>query len=110
MLMRPTLYRVKLMEGVNLLLDKMSEGTYIANVLSPILSEFYIKNKQDWHVSYGETCLKASAKDGNSQKADYERRSPVKKIDTIISLGEEDEEFSVTEVSGPPAKNDCPKC
>ncbi|CAI2190821.1 9265_t:CDS:2, partial [Funneliformis geosporum] len=99
-------HMVKLIEDVNLLLDQMSEGTYIVHVLAPILSEFFIKNKQDWYASYGETCLKASAKDGNSQKADDQRRSPGKKIDTIISLREEDEEFSVTEVSGPPAKND----
>lgn len=99
-------HMVKLMEDVNLLLDQMSEGTFIVNVLAPILSEFFIKNKQYWCVSYGETCLKASAKDGNSQKADDERRSTGKKIDTIVSLREEDEEFSVTEVSGPPMKND----
>ncbi|CAI2189953.1 7033_t:CDS:2, partial [Funneliformis geosporum] len=67
-------HMVKLIENVNLLLDQMSEGTYIVNVLAPILSEFFIKNKQDWYASYGETCLKASAKD------------------------EDDEEFSVTEV------------
>nr|CAG8465896.1 8316_t:CDS:2 [Entrophospora candida] len=96
----------QLMEDVNLFLDPMSEGTYIVNVLAPILGYFFIKNKKDWLASYGETCLKASAKDGNSQKTDDERRSSGKKIDTIISMREEDKEFSVTEVSGPPMKND----
>ncbi|CAH1766306.1 13874_t:CDS:10, partial [Entrophospora sp. SA101] len=96
----------QLMEDVNLFLDPMSEGTYIINVLAPILGYFFIKNKKDWLASYGETCLKASAKDGNSQKTDDERRSSGKKIDTIISMREEDKEFSVTEVSGPLMKND----
>ncbi|CAG8759906.1 2889_t:CDS:1, partial [Funneliformis caledonium] len=68
----------------------MSEGTYIVNVLAPILSEFFAKIKQYWRASYGETCLKASAKDRNSDKADDERRSNGKKIDTIISLRKED--------------------
>jgi len=39
-------------------------------------------------------------------KKDDERRSSGKKIDTIICMREEDKEFSVTEVSGPPLKND----
>src|SRR4051812_37427205 len=94
------------MEDVNFLLDPMSEGTYIINVLAPILGDLYFKNKKYWYASYGETCLKASAKDGNSQKADDERRSTEKKIDTIISLRDKDKAFSVTEVSGPPMKND----
>ena len=94
------------MDNVNWLLDPMSEGTYIVNVLAPILSEFFTKNKQYWCASYGETYLKASARDRNSNKSDDERRSNGKKIDTIISLREEDIEFSVTEVSGPPMKND----
>nr|CAG8638707.1 13564_t:CDS:2 [Entrophospora candida] len=98
--------RIELMEDVNLFLDPMSEGTYIINVLAPILGYFFIKNKKDWLASYGETCLKASAKDGNSQKTDDECRSSGKKIDTIISMREEDKEFSVTEVSGPLMKND----
>jgi len=100
------LYRVNLMENVNLLLDKMSEGTYIVNVVGPILFEFFIKNKRSWYASYGETCLKASAKDRNLQKSDNERRSTGRKIDAIITLREEDEEFSIIEVSGPPAKKD----
>ena len=94
------------MEDVNLFLDPMSEGTYIVNVLAPILGNIYLKNKKYWYASYGETCLKASAKDHNSQKADDERRSTGKKIDIILSLREENEEFSVAEVSGPPAKSD----
>jgi len=94
------------MEDINLLLDPMSEGTYINSVLSPILDRFFVKNKRYWRVSYGETCLKASAKDRNLQKDDYERRSTGKKIDAIITLREENEEFSVIEVSGPPMKND----
>ncbi|CAG8586005.1 6962_t:CDS:2 [Paraglomus brasilianum] len=95
-------FAVKLIEDVNLFLDPMSEGTYIISVLGPILNDFYLKNKKVWYASYGKTCLKASAKDGNSQKADDERRSMRKKIDVILSLREEDEEFSVIEVSGPP--------
>jgi len=50
--------------------------------------------------------FKSKPRDRNSGKADDERRSNGKKIDTIISLKEEDIEFSVTEVSGPPMKND----
>ncbi|CAG8736299.1 15595_t:CDS:2, partial [Racocetra fulgida] len=46
------------------------------------------------------------AKDKNSQKGDSERRSTGKKIDTIIELREENEEFFVIEISGPPMKND----
>ncbi|CAG8636488.1 7990_t:CDS:2, partial [Paraglomus occultum] len=61
---------VNLMKNVNLLLDEMSEETYIVNVL------------------------------------DNERRSTGRKIDAIITLREEDEEFSIIEVSGPPAKKD----
>ena len=94
------------MEDVNLLLDPMSEGTYINSVLAPILDEIFIKNKRQWRASYGETCLKASAKDKNSQKEDSERRSTGKKIDTIIELREENQEFSVIEISGPLLKND----
>ncbi|CAJ0883156.1 3610_t:CDS:2 [Entrophospora sp. SA101] len=98
--------RVKVMEDVNLFYDPMSEGTYIINVLAPILDYFFNKNKKDWLVSYGETCLKACAQDVNSNKKDVEHRSSGKKIDTIICMREEDKEFSVTEVSGPPLKND----
>ena len=105
-LMKLILFRVKLMEDVNLLLDQMSEKTFIVNVLALILSEFFVRNKQNWYVSYGEICLKASTKDSNSQKADDQHQSFGKKIDTIISLREDDEEFSMTEVSGPPAVND----
>lgn len=99
-------YRVELMDELNLFNDSMSEGTYIVNVLAPILGYFFNKKKKDWLVSYGETCLKACAKDINSNKKDDERRSPGKKIDTIISMREENKEISVTEVSGPPMKND----
>ncbi|CAH1768430.1 6566_t:CDS:2, partial [Entrophospora sp. SA101] len=99
-------HMVKVMEDVNLFYDPMSEGTYIINVLAPILDYFFNKNKKDWLVSYGETCLKACAQDVNSNKKDVEHRSSGKKIDTIICMREEDKEFSVTEVSGPPLKND----
>ncbi|CAG8622165.1 7177_t:CDS:2 [Acaulospora morrowiae] len=99
-------HMIKLMENVNWLIEPMSEETYIVNVLAPILSEFFTKNKQYWCASYGETCLRASARGRNSNKADDERRYNGKKIDTIISLREEDKEFSVIEVSGPPMKND----
>ena len=57
-------------------------------------------------ILFRETCLKASAKDRNSQESDNERRFTGRKIDTIITLREEDEEFSIIEVSGPPAKKD----
>ncbi|CAG8706937.1 10360_t:CDS:2 [Funneliformis caledonium] len=99
-------HMVKVMEDVNLFHDPMSEGTYIIKVLAPILDYFFDKKKKDWLVSYGETCLKACAKDVNSSKKDDERRSSGKKIDTIICMREEDKEFSVIEVSGPPLKND----
>ncbi|CAG8736790.1 23593_t:CDS:2, partial [Dentiscutata erythropus] len=91
-------HMVRLMEDINLLLDPLSEGTYINSVLAPILDEFFVKNKRQWRLSYGETCLKANAKDRNSQKQDFERRS-------IVELQEENEEFSVIEISGPPMKN-----
>ncbi|CAG8477864.1 34077_t:CDS:2, partial [Racocetra persica] len=99
-------HMVTLMEDINLLIDPMSEGTYISSVLAPIFDQFFLKNKKQWHASYGETCLKVSAKDKNSQKEDSERRSPGKKIDTIIKLREENEEFSVIEISELPMKND----
>ncbi|RHZ85705.1 hypothetical protein Glove_62g12 [Diversispora epigaea] len=99
-------HMVKVMEDVNLFHDPMSEGTYIVKVLASILDYFFDKKKKDWRVSYGETCLKACAKDVNSSKKDDERRSSGKKIDTIICMREEDKEFSVTEVSGSPLKND----
>ncbi|CAG8722106.1 4627_t:CDS:2, partial [Acaulospora morrowiae] len=73
-------HMVKLMEDVNLLLDPMSEGTYINSVLAPVLDEFFIKNKRQWRASYGETCLKASTKDRNSQKEDSERRVKIAKM------------------------------
>ncbi|CAG8695477.1 15027_t:CDS:2, partial [Dentiscutata heterogama] len=72
-------HMIELIEDVNVLLEDMSEGTFIA--------------------MYGETCLRASAEEQNSQKTDDERRSPGEKIDTIIALRNDDEEFSVTEVS-----------
>ena len=56
------------MEDTNFLLESISEGTYIVSVLGPILNKFFIKNKKSWRVKYGETCLRASAKDRNSQK------------------------------------------
>jgi hypothetical protein len=45
-LMKLTLFRVKLMEDVNLLFDQMSEETFIVNVLALILSEFFIKTNK----------------------------------------------------------------
>ncbi|CAG8596669.1 14412_t:CDS:2 [Funneliformis mosseae] len=99
-------HMIELMEDTNLLLESISEGTYIVSVLGPILNKFFIKNKKGWRVKYGETCLRASAKDRNSQKEDDKRRSAGNKIDAIITLKEEDEEFSVVEVSGPPSKQD----
>ncbi len=93
-----------MIEGTNLLLEPISEGTYIVSVLGPILDQIFIKHKGNWRTKYGETCLKASAKECNAQKEDDNRRSPGKKIDAIITLKEEDEEFSVIEVSGPPLK------
>ncbi|UZO16725.1 uncharacterized protein OCT59_008105 [Rhizophagus irregularis] len=62
------------MEDTNLLLESISEGTYIS-----------------WRVKYGETCLRASAKDCNSQKEDDKRRSAGKEIDAIITLKDETE-------------------
>ncbi|CAI2184825.1 10933_t:CDS:10, partial [Funneliformis geosporum] len=99
-------HMIKLIEGTNLLLEPISEETYIVSVLGPILDQIFIKHKGDWRTKYGETCLKASAKECNAQKEDDNRRSPRKKIDAIIILKEKDEEFSVIEVSGPPLKSD----
>ncbi|CAG8641433.1 17049_t:CDS:2 [Acaulospora morrowiae] len=98
-------HMIKLIEGENLLLEPMSEETYIISVLGPILDQLFIKHKGNWRAKYGETCLKASAKGYNDQEYDN-RRSPGKRIDAIIALKEEDEEFSVIEVSGPPLKSD----
>ncbi|CAH1767888.1 15078_t:CDS:2, partial [Entrophospora sp. SA101] len=98
-------HMIKLMENdTNLVSEPMSEGSYIVYVLTPILNEIFIKHKKKWRATYGETCLKASSEDCNSQKADDKNRSPGRKIDTIITLREEDEDFSVIEVSGPPLK------
>ncbi|CAG8622446.1 7118_t:CDS:2 [Funneliformis mosseae] len=58
------------------------------NGLAPILNKIFINNKKDWHVKYGETCLRASADDQNSQKGGGHRRSP---IDTIVIVKEENE-------------------
>ncbi|CAG8720464.1 13083_t:CDS:2, partial [Acaulospora morrowiae] len=99
-------HMIELIEDLNVLLEDMSEGTFIAMVLAPILNRLFIKNKKVWYAKYGETCLRANAEEQNSQKTDDERRSPGEKIDTIITLRNEDEEFSVTEVSGPPSKKD----
>ncbi|CAG8766887.1 14444_t:CDS:2, partial [Cetraspora pellucida] len=99
-------HMIELIEDVNVLLEDMSEGTFIAMVLAPILNRLFIKNKKVWFTKYGETCLRASAEEQNSQKTDDEQRSPGEKIDTIIALRNDDEEFSVTEVSGPPSKKD----
>ena len=94
------------MDKNNVLLEDLSEETFIAMVLAPILNKIFIKNKKDWYIKYGETCLRASADDQNSQKSDDKRRSPGRKIDAIIEIKEEKEEFSVTEISGPPAQKD----
>ncbi|CAI2190316.1 4811_t:CDS:2, partial [Funneliformis geosporum] len=83
-------HMVELIDDVNLFNDSMSEGTYIVNVLAPILGYFFNKKKRDWLVAYGETCLEACAIDINSNKKDDERRTSGKKIDTIISMREED--------------------
>ncbi|CAG8705895.1 10150_t:CDS:2, partial [Cetraspora pellucida] len=97
---------IEIIEDTNLLLEPISEGTYIVSVLAPILNKFFIKNKKSWRAQYGDTCLKASARDCNAQKEDDKHRSPGRKIDTIITLKEEDEEFSIVEVSGPLSKQD----
>ncbi|CAG8602636.1 4335_t:CDS:2, partial [Scutellospora calospora] len=96
---------IEMMEDTNLLLEPISEETYIVSVLAPILNKFFIKNKKSWRVQYGGTFLKANTRDCNAQKED-KHRSPGRKIDTIITLKEEDEEFSIVEVSGPPSKQD----
>ncbi|CAI2186023.1 3461_t:CDS:2 [Funneliformis geosporum] len=75
-------HMIKLMEGSNLLLEPMSEGTYIKHALKQALRDIMIKRRMTI--------------------ADLLE----KKIDTIITLKEEDEEFSVVEVSGPPLKQD----
>jgi hypothetical protein len=51
--------------------------------------QIFHKKQKSWRVKYGETCLKASAKDCNSQKEDDKRRSAGKKIDAIITLKDE---------------------
>ncbi|CAG8721875.1 20537_t:CDS:2 [Dentiscutata erythropus] len=99
-------FKIQLIEEVNILVEPMSEGTYINSVLAPILNEIFFKNKSSWRAVYGETCLKTSAKDKNSQKYDSERRAPGKKIDVILELRNEKEEFSIIEISGPPLKKD----
>ncbi|CAG8746246.1 8964_t:CDS:2, partial [Gigaspora margarita] len=97
---------IEMMEDTNLLLEPISEGTYIVSILASILNKFFIKNKKSWRAQYGDTCLKANARDCNAQKEDDKHRSPGRKIDVIITLTEEDEEFSIVEVSGPPSKQD----
>ncbi|CAG8663412.1 6576_t:CDS:2, partial [Funneliformis mosseae] len=79
-------HMIELMEDVNVLLEDMSEGSFIVIFLAPILNKIFMKNKKIWYPKYGETCLKANAEDLNSQKADNERRSPGKNIDTIFML------------------------
>ncbi|GBC01840.1 hypothetical protein RclHR1_04350016 [Rhizophagus clarus] len=93
-LMKLTLYRVELIDDVNLFNDSMSEGAYIVNVLAPILACFFNKKKKD----YGDTQDMRTR--CNSSKKDDKRRSSEKKIKTIIFMREEDRKFSVTEVSG----------
>ncbi|CAG8439274.1 6548_t:CDS:2 [Diversispora eburnea] len=66
---------IELMEDTNLLLEPISKGTYIISFLAPIINKLFIKNKKSWRIKYGETCLKASAKDCNSHKDDDKRRS-----------------------------------
>ncbi|CAG8448544.1 13409_t:CDS:2 [Funneliformis caledonium] len=66
-------HMIELMDKNNVLLEDLSEGTFITMVLAPILNKIFINNKKDWYVKYGETCLKA--------------------------IKEENEEFSVTEIS-----------
>ncbi|KAF0472040.1 hypothetical protein F8M41_025089 [Gigaspora margarita] len=58
-----------------------------------------------WRAQYGDTCLKANARDCNAQKEDDKHRSPGRKIDAIITLTEEDEEFSIVEVELRPNSN-----
>lgn len=94
------------MEGSNLLLKPISEGTYIVSILGPIFDQFLINHKADWHAKYEEICLKVSVRGYNDQKENDNHQSPEKKIDIILTLKEDDEEFSVVEVSGPPLKQD----
>jgi hypothetical protein len=63
-------------DDTDLVSEPMSEGSYIVYVLTPILNEIFIKHKKKWRAAYGETCLKASSEDCNSQKADDKNRSP----------------------------------
>ncbi|RIA80978.1 hypothetical protein C1645_744855 [Glomus cerebriforme] len=87
------------MDGNNVLLKDLSEGIFITTVFAPILNKIFIKNKKDWYVKYEETCL---ADDQNSQKMDDECQSSERKIDAIVVIKEEREEFLVIEVSKPP--------
>ncbi|RIA88162.1 hypothetical protein C1645_775670 [Glomus cerebriforme] len=89
---------IELMEDTNLLLESISEETFIVSVLGPILNKIFIKNKKSWRIKYGEICLKASTRDCNSQKEDDKHRSSGNKIDAIIALKEEDKEFLVVKI------------
>ncbi|CAG8498363.1 6748_t:CDS:2, partial [Acaulospora colombiana] len=87
-------HMIELIKDGDMLLGNMSEGTFIITILAPILQKIFMKNKKIWRVKYEETC-KANTEDQNSQ-TDNERHSLGKKIDILISLKDEDEEFSVT--------------
>ena len=65
-LINNVLYRIELIEDINVLLEDMSEETFIVMVLAPILNRLFIKNKKVWYVKYGETCLRSSAEEQNS--------------------------------------------
>lgn len=59
----------ELIENRNIFLEDMSEGTFIVMVLAQILRQFFIKNKGDWRMKFGETCLKAKFSEGSMMSA-----------------------------------------
>ncbi|UZO24582.1 uncharacterized protein OCT59_016878 [Rhizophagus irregularis] len=67
-------------------------------ILALILNKFYKISIKIRKIGMSSMGRRASADDQNSQKRDEERRSSGRK--------EEKEEFSVTEISGPPAQKD----
>ncbi|PKK78754.1 hypothetical protein RhiirC2_843192 [Rhizophagus irregularis] len=72
-------------------------------ILALILNKFYKISIKIRKIGMSSMGKRASADDQNSQKRDEERRSSGRKIDAIK---EKKEEFSITEISGPPAQKD----